>query len=117
MKRGDVVMVTAPGDLGKPRPAVVVQSDLFNEAHATIVVCLMATSLVEAPLFRLTVEPSVQNGLDRRSQIMVDKPVAIRPSGIGKHVGSLEAETMVRVNRSLALWLGLGDQPSGLRAE
>ncbi len=58
MKRGDVVLVIAPGDYGKSRPAVVVQSDIFNETHASIVVCLLSTDLQDAPLFRLSVEPT-----------------------------------------------------------
>jgi mRNA interferase MazF len=109
VKRGDVVIVSAPGDYGKPRPAVVVQSDLFNDTHASIAVCLLTTNIVDAPLFRLSIEPTVQNGLRQRSQIMIDKIVALRRSRIASHVGSLDAETLQGVNRSLALFLGLGD--------
>ena len=109
MKRGDVVVVSAPGDYAKPRPAVVVQSDLFNDTHASIAVCLLTTDLVDAPLFRLTVDPAPGNGIDRRSQIMIDKIVALRRRRIARRVGALDADTLLRVNRSLALWLGLGD--------
>ncbi|KAB2849178.1 MAG: type II toxin-antitoxin system PemK/MazF family toxin [Hyphomicrobiaceae bacterium] len=109
MRRGDVVVVSAPGDHGKPRPAIVVQSDLFNETHASIAVCLLTSDIIEAPLFRLTVEPTAENGLRSRSQIMVDKVVALRRERVGKVIGSLDRDTVLRVNRSLALWLGLGD--------
>ena len=95
--------------MGKPRPAVIIQSDMFNETHPTLVVCLITSTLVDAPLFRLTVEPNDRNGLERRSQIMIDKLVSLRPTRIGKKIGSFEPDTMLRVNRSLALWLGLGD--------
>lgn len=109
MKRGDVVVVAAPGDFGKPRPAVVVQSDLFNATHATIAVCLMTSDRAAAPLFRITVEPSSENGLRVRSDIMVDKLVALRRGRVGEPIGALDRDTMVRLDRSLALFLGLGD--------
>lgn len=109
MKRGDIVIVVAPGDFGKPRPAVVVQSDLFNETHSSIVVCLLTTDVVDAPLFRVTVEPTRENGLRERSQIMVDKIVALRRDRIDRRAGALDAGTLLRVNRFLAFWLGLGD--------
>lgn len=63
MKRGDIVLAVARGDYGKPRPAVVVQSDLFNSTHASLIVCLLTSELVDAPLFRLTIPPSPTNGL------------------------------------------------------
>jgi len=107
MKRGDVVLVVAPGDYGKPRPAVVVQSDIFNETHASIVVCLLSSDLQDAPLFRLTVEPTDQNGLQAVSQIMVDKLVALKRDRIRAGVGFLDEDAMLRLNRSLMLFLGL----------
>jgi mRNA interferase MazF len=107
MKRGDVVTVVLPGDYGKPRPAVVVQSDHFNDTHASITVVPVTSTLVNAPLFRLAVEPSAQNGLRSLSQVMVDKLSTVRRERIGTAVGALEPETLTRVNRALALWLGI----------
>ena len=63
MKRGDLVIVTLAGDYGKPRPALIVQADLFNETHASVTVVPVTSTLVDAPLFRLTVEPSPGTGL------------------------------------------------------
>jgi len=108
MKRGDVVMVTVAGDCGKPRPAVVVQMDLVNDSHASIVVCPVTGHLQDAELFRLTITPSPDNGLQKASQIMVDKIVAIRRDKIRKGIGFLDEEAMIRLNRSLAFWLGIG---------
>lgn len=108
MKRGDIVLVTAPGDYGKRRPAVVIQSDLFNDTHASIVVCLISSALVDAPLFRLTVAPSADNGLKEPSQIMVDKMVALRRERLSEPLGRLDDEMMLRLGRSLALFIGLG---------
>ena len=107
MKRGDLVIVSAPGDYGKPRRAVIVQSDVFNETHASIVVCLITSERQHAPLFRIDVQPSETTGLTVTSQIMVDKIVALRRERIAQHVGHLNDETMVRLNRSLALFIGL----------
>ena len=109
MRRGDIVIVSAPGEYGKPRPTVIVQTDFLNETHASVAVCLVTTDVVEAPLFRLTVEPSEGNGLRKRSQIMVDKIVALRRERLGQVAGTLDDETMLRLDRTLAFVLGLGD--------
>ena len=108
MKRGDVLLVVVPGDYGKPRPAAVVQADLVNDTHSSIVVCPVTSHLQNAELFRLTIEPSADNGLQKTSQIMVDKIVAVRRDKIREKIGSLDEELMIRLNRSLAFWLGLG---------
>ena len=108
MKRGDVVIVAVAGDYGKPRPAVIVQTDLVNDTHASIVVCPVTSHLQEAELFRLTITPSPDNGLQKTSQIMVDKIVAVRRDKIREGIGYLDEEVMIRLNRSLAFWLGLG---------
>ncbi len=107
MKRGELVTVALPGDYGKPRPAVVVQADLFNETHASVTVAPVTSTLVNAPLFRLAVEPSPENGLRALSQVMVDKVMTVRRERIGASIGELEPEMLKRVNRALALWLGL----------
>lgn len=107
MKRGDIVVVVMSGDYGKTRPALVVQNDLVDETHASVVVCPFSSHLIDAPLFRITVQPQPRNGLAVPSQIMVDKVSAVKRDRIRGVVGQLDGEMMVRVNRSLALWLGL----------
>ncbi len=109
MKRGDVVIVAGPGDYGKPRPAIVIQSDRFLTSHASVTVCPLTTTKIDSPLFRLDLEPSRENGLQHFSQIMIDKTMTVPSKRIGKHVGSLDDDAMLRLNRSLAVWLGLGD--------
>lgn len=66
MQRGDLVTVALQGDLGKPRPALVVQSDLFS-AHPSVTVLPVTSELVDAPVFRLTLVPDARNGLQRPS--------------------------------------------------
>jgi len=107
VKRGDVVVVAMQGDHGKPRPALVIQSDLFNPTHPSVTVAPVTTTIVDAPLFRLTLDPTPTNGLRSVSQIMIDKATAIRRVRVGKIVGHLDDSTMLRVNRAMALWLGL----------
>ena len=107
MRRGDLVVVAMPGDYGKPRPALVVQSDLFNETHASITVAPVTSTIVDTPLFRLTVEPSRRNGLRLVSQIMVDKVMTVRRQRLGQTIGRLEEDVMLRVSRALALWFGI----------
>jgi mRNA interferase MazF len=77
LRRGDLVIVAAPGDYGKPHPAVVVQSNAIPESHASVVICQMSSELAEAD-FRITVEPRPEIGLRVRFQITADKPVTIR---------------------------------------
>jgi mRNA interferase MazF len=108
MKRGDVVTVATSGDYGKPRPAVVVQTDLLNDTHASVVVCLVTSTLVDAPLLRLTVEPSPRSGLQRRSQVMVDKIVSVPREKIGSRIGVLDDEALLALSRALAFVIGLG---------
>ncbi len=105
--RGHLVTVSLPGDFGKLRPALVVQADQFDET-ASVTVLPLSGTLVDAPLIRIAVEPSEANGLRKSSQIMVDKPMTIRRDRIGPAFGRLEDDAMVRVTRSLALFLGLG---------
>ena len=107
LKRGDVVTVALQGDFGKPRPAVIVQSDTFNDTHATISVLPITSTIVSAPVFRITVEPSAANGLRSISQIMTDKIVSVRRERLGTRIGALDRATLARVGRSLALWLEL----------
>jgi mRNA interferase MazF len=107
VKRGDLVVVAMPGDYGKPRPALVVQSDLVNDAHASITVAPVSSTIVDTPLFRVTVEPSRRNGLRLVSQVMVDKVTTVRRQRLGQTIGRLEEDLMLRVSRALALWFGL----------
>jgi mRNA interferase MazF len=67
----------------------------------------VTSTLVNAPLFRLAVEPSARNGLLALSQVMVDRLTTVRRQRIGARIGELEPETLTRVNRALALWLGI----------
>lgn len=105
MRRGDLVTVALQGDLGKPRPALVIQSDLFD-AHPSLTILPVTGELRVAPLFRISVNPSEQNGLSKPSQVMVDKPQSVAREKVGAVIGRLDEETMLAVNRALAVFLG-----------
>lgn len=109
MRRGDVVIVAAAGDYGKARPAVVVQTDAFPETYASVVICQMTSQIVDAPDFRVTVDPSEKNGLRARSQIMADKPVTVRRARIGQSIGRLDDGDTGRLDAALAFVMGLAD--------
>lgn len=106
MKRGELVTVAMPGDFGKPRPALVIQSDRLGHT-GTVTVLLLSGTLVDAPLLRPTVQPSPQNGLRKASQVMVDKAMSVKRDRLGPPFGRLDDESMLAVTRSLAVFLGL----------
>lgn len=80
---------------------------MFNEAHATLTVLLISSELIDAPLFRLTIEPDQSNGLTQQSQIQVDKAMTVRREKVGQVIGRVDDAMMVQVNRALAIWIGL----------
>lgn len=93
------------GDYGKPRPALVIQSDLFAE-HPSITVLPITSEIRNALLFRIDVEPSAKNGLKKLSQVMVDKPTTVPREKVGEAFGRLDDTALVAVNRTLAVFLG-----------
>jgi mRNA interferase MazF len=105
VRRGDFVKVVTPGSYGKPRPAVIVQSDLFNQ-HPSISVLPLSSELRNAPLFRVRIEPTAMNGLDKLSEVMVDKIQTIPIEKIGGEIGRASDEEMLAINRALAIFLG-----------
>lgn len=107
IKRGDIVLCNLSGDYGKTRPSVVVQSDIFNPTHASIVICPITSLLIDSPLFRLDLQPGENNGLLKKSQIMVDKIISIKREKICKKVGEISKKEQDRLNKALKLWLDI----------
>jgi mRNA interferase MazF len=105
VKRGDLVSIALQGSYGKPRPALVIQSDLFSE-HPSVTILPVTGELREAPLFRVDVAPTDENGLRHKSQVMIDKAQSVPCEKAGMVFGRLEDEAMLAVNRALAVWLG-----------
>ena len=107
MERGDIVTCVLSGDYGKPRPAVIVQSNLFNPTHTSIVVCPITSHLIDSPLFRLSLTPNELTGITIISQIMIDKITAIKSEKIAKKIGRLSFNEILKLDEALKLWLNL----------
>ena len=108
VKRGDIVIVSAQTDYGKPRPAVVVQSDALNAADS-VLVALFTSAVTDAPLYRLTVEPAPANGLNAALQVMVDKVMAYPRAKCGPEIGHLSGTDMLVLTNMLSVMIGLAD--------
>ena len=106
MKRGDIVTVALQGSAGKPRPALIIQSDTF--AHTpTIVVLPLTSDLTPAPLMRVTIEPTAQNGLRKALLVMINRVTLCSRNQIGSVIGQIDEDAMLQVNRALAVFLGI----------
>ena len=106
MKRGDLITVAMQGEFGKPTPALVIQADQFGES-ATVTVLPVTRTLVAAPLLRITVRPNAANGLQKPSQVMVDKAVTVKRDKTGPIFGQIDPDAMVAIERCLAVFLGI----------
>lgn len=95
------------GDFGKPRPALIIQSDRFADT-GTVTVLLVTSTDVEAPLLRVLVQPDAENGLIQPSWVMIDKAMSVKRERIGRVIGRVPDETMLTVTRNLAVFLGMG---------
>ncbi|GBQ07889.1 type II toxin-antitoxin system PemK/MazF family toxin [Saccharibacter floricola] len=106
MKRGDLVTVALQGDLGKPRPALIVQADYYCDTTSVVILPVTST-LSNAPLLRLIVQPNQENGLHKPSDIMIDKPSTVSRNKIGPSFGRLSDVQMMKVSRLLAVFMGI----------
>jgi mRNA interferase MazF len=108
VKRGTIVVVAARGAYtGKPRPALVVQSDLFNPTHSSITICPITSDCVDAPLFRLTLAPGARTGLKTVSQVMIDKVVSVPRGAIAEEIGECDPRELEGVEDGLRRWFAL----------
>lgn len=106
MTRGDLVTIAVSGDYGKPRPALVVQDDAFADLSA-VTVLRLTSELNDWPLFRITVDPTPENGLRKRSQVMIDRGIALPRSKVGPVFGHLDADDLAAVSTALYRFFGL----------
>jgi mRNA interferase MazF len=108
VKRGDLITVAVSGDFGKPRPALVIQSDFLTETDS-VLICLVTTVLRAAPLYRLTLPAGQGTGLRQPSQVMVDKIMAVRRDRCGAPIGRADAAALLALGRLLAFVIGIAD--------
>lgn len=109
MKRGDVVLMVVPGDLGRPRPGIIVQADELGDKTTTVLACPLSSDVQTTfnPRLRPLIEPASENGLRSRSQIMTDKLFAQRRERIRRVIGAIDSETRFRLDSALLIVLGL----------
>ena len=116
MRRGDIWTVAGGRDYaGKARPVVILQDDSFDGTES-ITICAFTTDDTDAPLFRLPVEPNERNGLRIPCHLMVDKVTTVPKSKVGAHIGRLDDEDILRLNRAVLVFLGLATSPGIKRA-
>ncbi len=106
MKRGDIVSIALSGDYGKPRPALIIQSDLFSET-GSVTILPLTSHLVDAPIIRILVEPTTDNGIIKASHIMIDKLYTTSRDKVSAILGHLDSKIMLEVERSLAVFVGI----------
>jgi mRNA interferase MazF len=106
MKRGDIVTTAMQGDYGKPRPALIVQSDTFGETDS-VTLLLITSTLERASLLRVDMAPSAANGLRKPSQVQIDRLMTTRRERIGPVVGTAGEQVMTEVDRQLLSFLSL----------
>lgn len=107
LRRGDIVLIVAPGAFGKARPAVIVQADMFNADPPSITVCLVTShAQIENPV-RISLPTGKSTGLDLPSQAQADKLMTLLPGSIRKRLGSVPATTMRGIDAAIRLWLDL----------
>jgi mRNA interferase MazF len=108
LKRGEIWTLAGAGSYaGKPRPAVILQDDRFDMTDS-ITVYAFTTDPTDAPLSRLPIEPSEANGLRAPCRLMADKITTVRKARIGSYVSRLAAEDIMRLNRAVLVFLGIG---------
>jgi mRNA interferase MazF len=109
MRRGEIWIVAGGPDFaGKPRPAIILQSDRFD-AIPSVTLCLLTATPVASVHARLTIAPSTTNGLLTSSQAMVDKITTVAKSKLGRRIGRLEPADLARLNQHVAVFLGLAE--------
>lgn len=106
IQRGDLATIAVSVAYGKPRPALVVQADAFDSV-ASVTVAPLSSDIYDAPLLRITVQPSAATGLRKVSQVMVDKITTVPRFKIGRRMGSVEPTTLRAVSRALKGFLDL----------
>jgi mRNA interferase MazF len=109
VKRGDVVLMVVPGELGRPRPGIIVQADDLGDKTTTVLTCPLSSDVAgnPNPRIRPLVEPAATNGLRLRSQIMTDKMLSQRRERIRQVIGTIDSETRGRLDTALLIVLGL----------
>ncbi len=108
VKRGDVVLAAGPGEYtGKPRPFVIVQSDAFNDAHASFSICPLTSIISGNRMFRVAIPSTGNTGLNLESEVQIDKVQSLRRERMVRVIGAVPATVMTNIDDALRRWLQL----------
>ena len=107
INRGDVVLIVGPGDVGRPRPGVVMQADNLTSEISTVFVCPISSDIQIRLALRPLIDVTPENGLRLRSQVMTDKMLALRRDRIRRVIGRIDSATSEQLDRALLVVLGL----------
>jgi mRNA interferase MazF len=105
LRRGDLVTVSLAGDFGKPRPALIIQSDAFA-TYPSVTILPLTSDLLRAPDVRMSIQPNAENGLRLPSQIMIDRAATLLREKVGNRIGSIDSEMLEEVYKKLIRFLG-----------
>lgn len=112
MKRGDIWTIAGGADYaGKPRPAIILQSDKFD-ATPSVTVCPLTGTAVNNVYARFSIAPSKSNGLEIHSDVMIDKILTLPKTKVGRRIGQLDLSDLLMLNQRVALFLGLAELPA-----
>jgi mRNA interferase MazF len=107
LRRGDIVVCSPPGEYGKPRPAVILQADILLAVRDSVTLCLVTSTPVEAPLFRVAIEAGHRSGIDRPSFAMADKLMTVSKGRVTQRLGRLSKNELGVLEIAVSRWLGL----------
>lgn len=105
MTRGDLITVALRGDLGKPRPAIILQSNTYDTT-ATVLICPLTTFESDSAFYRVPIDAHRGTGLERRSQAMLDKITAHDRTKCGPVIGRLSDAEMAELTARLVALIG-----------
>ena len=107
MNRGDIWLASGgPDYAGRPTPVAILQGDAFDTTRS-ITICPFTTDATDAPLFRVVVEPSADNGLRAASRLMTDKITTVSRAKLSERIGRLADADIRRLNHAVIVFLGL----------
>jgi len=109
MNRGDVVVLNLGGNIGKPRPALILQANILNQDDrlSTTIVLPLTSELLKMEVIRYKIEPNNTNGLQVTSQVMIDKIMQIEKSRVQKIIGSVTKKQLDEIESRLLAVLGI----------
>jgi mRNA interferase MazF len=106
INRGEIWSVLWTGLAGKPRPALVIQSEKYLLSQTDILALITTADGVQGEL-RLPIMADENNGLMSDGFICLDKLMAIPIDNLGERFGKVADETMREVDARLIKILGI----------